>query len=203
MGHERVEQFPAAVGSGGEAAREGRTAPKRSALPGFNQRTVPDVSRRMPRSWPRYSNAAAAHCWSSQGKRRFDRRSTKPHRTSPRPSRGRRSGDDGRARKSPFPSLPSWCAASRERRTWRSRPRSQRHADTGGRARVVPLAEEPTGARTGSGPWGPPHCPPARARGQWCPFGSGSARQPPRPVAVAARRKHRAAASPGSSRAQE
>ena len=55
-----------------------------------------------------------------------------------------------------------------KRRAWRSRPRRQRHPDAGGRARAVPLAEGPRSARTGSGPWGPPHCPPARARGRWC-----------------------------------
>ncbi|MFJ9011688.1 hypothetical protein [Streptomyces canus] len=47
MGERQVERFLAAVGSGVEAAREGRVDPTRIALSEVSRRTVPDVSRRM------------------------------------------------------------------------------------------------------------------------------------------------------------
>lgn len=47
MGERQVEQFLEAVGSGVEAAREGRADPTRFALSEVSRRTVPDVSRRM------------------------------------------------------------------------------------------------------------------------------------------------------------
>ena len=131
-------------------------------------------------------NAAAARCWSSQGKCRFDRRSTKPHRTPPRPSRDRRSGDDGRAGRSPSPSPPGRCAASR-----RDGPGAVVRAGNGTRTR-----------EDGQGPSPSPRGRGVRARAA-VRGGHLTAPLPVHAAGGALRRRHRATASPESSRAQE
>ncbi|MGW2702719.1 hypothetical protein [Streptomyces sp. NPDC001340] len=74
MGERQVERFLHAVGSGVEAAREGRTDPTRLALSEVSRRTVPDVSRRM--------STLMAAMWQGSGRSLSEFPADVPHQSS-------------------------------------------------------------------------------------------------------------------------